>query len=156
MSSHCNQRSHKEEEKMSGTALRALVAVVLFIHGIGHVMGVMPALKLVNVEGWNSRSWLLTPILGETISRILSIILFLVALVGFVASTLALLGWLVPHDWWRTLAVVSAVISIVTIALFWNAFVSFFPNKVGALGVDIAVLVCLLVLNWPTEAMLGY
>lgn len=119
-------------------------------------MGVMPALKLVNVEGWNSRSWLLTPILGETISRILSIILFLVALVGFVASTLALLGWLVPHDWWRTLAVVSAVISIVTIALFWNAFVSFFPNKVGALGVDIAVLVCLLVLNWPTEAMLGY
>jgi len=104
MSSHCNQRSHKEEEeekkkkkKMSGTALRALVAVVLFIHGIGHVMGVMPALKLVNVEGWNSRSWLLTPILGETISRILSIILFLLALIGFVASALALLGWLVPY-----------------------------------------------------------
>ena len=90
------------------------------------------------------------------ISRILSIILFLVALVGFVASALALLGWVVPHDWWRTLAVVSAVISIVTIVLFWNAFVAFFPNKVGALGVDIAVLVCLLVLNWPTEAMLGY
>ena len=141
---------------MSGVTLRALVAVVLFIHGIGHVMGVMPALKLSTVEGWNSRSWLLTPILGETISRILSIILFLVALVGFVASALALLGWVLPHDWWRTLAVVSAVISIVTIVLFWNAFVAFFPNKVGALGVDIAVLVCLLVLNWPTEAMLGY
>ena len=141
---------------MSGVTLRALIAFVLFIHGIGHVMGVLPALKLGSVEGWNSRSWLLTPILGETISRILSIILFLVALVGFVASALALLGWVVPHDWWRTLAVVSAVISIVTIVLFWNAFVSFFPNKVGALGVDIAVLVCLLVQNWPTEAMLGY
>ena len=141
---------------MSGVTLRALVAVVLFIHGIGHVMGVIPALGLSTVEGWNSRSWLLTPILGETISRILSIILFLIALVGFVASALALLGWVVPHDWWRTLAVVSAVISIVTIVLFWNAFVAFFPNKVGALGVDIAVLVCLLVLNWPTEAMLGY
>ena len=141
---------------MTGVTLRALVAVVLFIHGIGHVMGVMPALKLATVEGWNSRSWLLTPILGETISRILSIILFLGALVGFVASALALLGWVVPHDWWRTLAVVSAVISIVTIVLFWNAFVAFFPNKVGALGVDIAVLVCLLVLNWPTEAMLGF
>ena len=141
---------------MSGATLRALVAVVQFIHRIGHVMGVLPALKLVSVEGWNSRSWLLTPILGETISRILSIILFLIALIGFVASALALLGWVVPHDWWRTLAVVSAVISIVTIVLFWNAFVAFFPNKVGALGVDIAVLVCLLVLNWPTEAMLGY
>ena len=141
---------------MSGVTLRALLAVVLLIHGIGHVMGVMPALGLSTVEGWNSRSWLLTPILGETISRILSIILFLAALVGFVASSLALLGWLLPHDWWRTLAVVSSVVSIVTIILFWNAFVAFFPNKIGALGVDIAALVCLLVLNWPTEAMLGY
>ena len=141
---------------MSGVTLRALVAVVLFIHGIGHFMGIMPALQLVKVEGWNSRSWLLTPILGETISRILSIILFLLALIGFIASSLALLGWLVPHDWWRTLAVVTAVISIVTIVLFWNAFVAFFPNKIGALGVDIATLVCLLLVNWPTEAMLGY
>jgi hypothetical protein len=141
---------------MSGTTLRIVTAVVLFIHGIGHIMGVLPALQLVDVNGWNSRSWLLTPILGEAASRILSIILFLVALVGFVASALALLGWIVPHDWWRTLAVVSAVISVVTIVLFWNAFVSFFPNKVGALGVDIAVLVCLLVLNWPSEAALGY
>jgi hypothetical protein len=141
---------------MSGTTLRIVTAVVLFIHGIGHIMGVLPALQLVDVNGWNSRSWLLTPILGEAASRILSIILFLVALVGFVASALALLGWIVPHDWWRTLAVVSAVISVVTIVLFWNAFVSLFPNKVGALGVDIAVLVCLLVLNWPSEAALGY
>jgi hypothetical protein len=141
---------------MSGTTLRALVAVVLFLHGIGHSMGVIPALKPGSVEGWNSHSWLLTPILGETVSRILSIILFSLALIGFVASTLALLGWVVPHDWWRMLALVSAVISIVTIVLFWNAFVTFFPNKVGALGVDIAVLVCLLALNWPTEAMLGY
>jgi hypothetical protein len=119
-------------------------------------MGAMPALRLGDVEGWNSHSWLLTPIIGGTASRILSAILFVAALAGFVLAALALMGWLVPHDWWRTLAVVSAVISIVTIVLFWNAFVAFFPNKVGALGVDIAVLVCLLVLNWPTEAMLGY
>jgi hypothetical protein len=141
---------------MSGTVLRALVAVVLFIHGIGHVMGILPALQVVNVKGWNSRSWLLTPLIGETAGRILSIILFVVALIGFVASALALLGWLVPHEWWRTLAVVSAVISIVTIVLFWNAFVALFPNKVGALGMDVAVLACLLVLNWPTEADLGF
>lgn len=141
---------------MAGTTLRIIVAAVLFIHGIGHIMGVMPALRLVDVNGWNSRSWLLTPILGEAASRILGIVLFLVALLGFVASALALLGWLVPHEWWRTLAVVSAVVSIVTIVLFWNAFVSFFPNKVGAIGVDIAVLVCLLWLNWPTEAAVGY
>jgi hypothetical protein len=141
---------------VSGTTLRIIVAAVLFIHGIGHFMGVVPALQLADVKGWNSRSWLLTPLLGEAASRILSIVLFLAALAGFVASALALLGWLVPHEWWRMLAVVSAVISLVTIALFWNAFVSLFPNKVGAIGVDIAVLVCLLVLNWPAEANLGF
>jgi hypothetical protein len=141
---------------MSGVTLRIIIAAILFIHGIGHFMGVMPAMRLVEVTGWNSRSWLLTPLIGETASRILSVVLFLAALVGFVAATLALVGWLVPHESWRTLAVVSAVISIVTIALFWNAFVSLIPNKVGALGVDIAVLVCLLALNWPSEADIGY
>jgi hypothetical protein len=141
---------------MSGTTLRFIIAAVLFIHGIGHFMGVMPALRLVDVKGWNSQSWLLTPLIGETASRILSAVLFLVALAGFIASALALLGWIVPHDSWRTLAVVSAVISILTIVLFWNAFVALFPNKVGALGVDIAVLVCLLVLNWPAEADIGF
>jgi hypothetical protein len=141
---------------MSSITLRIIIAAVLFIHGIGHFMGVMPALRLVDVKGWNSRSWLLTPLIGETASRILSILLFLAALVGFVAAALALVGWLVPHESWRMLAVVSAVISIVTIALFWNAFVSLIPNKVGALGVDIAVLVGLLVLNWPSEADIGY
>jgi len=141
---------------MSGMTLRIIIAVVLFIHGIGHSMGVMPALRLGDVTGWNSRSWLLTPLIGETASRVLSAVLFLVALVGFIGSALALMGWLVPHEWWRPLAVVSAVISLVTVALFWNAFVALFPNKVGALGVDLATLVCLLVLNWPSEAAIGY
>lgn len=141
---------------MSGMTLRIIIAGLLFVHGIGHVMGILPALQMADVKGWNSHSWLLTPILGETVSRILSIVLFGAAIVGFVASALALLGWLVPHDWWRTLAIVFAVVSILTIVLYWNAFVAFFPNKVGALGVDIAILVCLLWLNWPSEVDIGY
>jgi hypothetical protein len=42
------------------------------------------------------------------------------------------------------------------LALFWNSFASLFPNKIGAIAVNIAVLVCLLWLNWPTEADIGY
>lgn len=141
---------------MSPTALRIIIAAVLFIHGIGHFMGVIPAMQLVNVKGWNSRSWLLTPLIGEATSRVLSAVLFMVALVGFIASAMALLGWLVPHEWWQTLAIVSAMLSLITIVLFWNAFVSLIPNKVGALGVDIAVVVCLLMLNWPAEADIGF
>jgi hypothetical protein len=39
-----------------GSLMCSLVAVVLFIHGIGHVMGVILALGLFDVKGWNSRS----------------------------------------------------------------------------------------------------
>ena len=141
---------------MSATTLRIIIALVFLVHGVGHSMGIIPAVRPVDVKGWSSRSWLLTPLLGEAASRIISVILFLVAMLGFLAATLALMGWLVPHDYWRTLAVAAAVISLVAIALFWNAFVSLIPNKVGAIAVDIAVLVCLLVLNWPTEADIGY
>lgn len=141
---------------MSGTTLRIIVALVLFAHGIGHVMGILPMLGLSSIESWNARSWLLTGLLGDTITRVIGFILFAAAMIGFLGATLGLMDWLVPHEWWRTLATVSAVISLVAIALFWNAFVTFFPNKLGAIAVDAAVLIGLLLVNWPTEAQLGY
>jgi hypothetical protein len=65
-------------------------------------------------------------------------------LVGFIAAGLGLFDVLVPHSAWRQLAVASAVVGLVALALFWNAFVTFFPNKVGALAVNIATLWALL------------
>ncbi len=142
---------------MPATWLRAVTTFVLLFHGVGHAMGIIPALKLFNpdgaspdwLRGWSSRSWLLTDLLGDTATRVICVILFLAALVGFIGAALGLYGWLVPHELWRTLAVVSSVISLVAIALFWNALIFFFPHKLGYIGVDIAVLVCLLLANWP-------
>lgn len=141
---------------MSATTLRIIIALVLFVHGVGHVMGLMAILGFSTIESWNARSWLLTGLLGDTFSRVIGFILFLAAFLGFVGAALGLMDWLVPHEWWRTLAVVSAVISLIALALFWNAFVTLFPNKVGALAVNVAVLAGLLLANWPTEAQLGY
>ncbi|MGD8398217.1 MAG: hypothetical protein PVG11_05120, partial [Anaerolineae bacterium] len=59
-------------------------------------------------------------------------------------------------DWWRTLAVASSVISLVALLLYWDALIFLFPHKVGALAVNVATLVCLLVLSWPSEADLGF
>jgi hypothetical protein len=141
---------------VSSTTLRLIIALVLFVHGIGHLMGILPMLGLSSIESWNARSWLLTGLLGDTLTRIIGFILFSAATIGFLGATLGLMDWLVPHEWWRTLAAVSAVISLVAIALFWNAFVSFFPNKIGAIAVNVAVLIGLLIADWPTEAQLGY
>jgi hypothetical protein len=119
-------------------------------------MAFLPALNITSTDKWHYRSWLLTPVIGDTASRVISIILYGAAFIGFIAAALGLFGWLVPHDLWRSLAVVSAVISLIALALFWNSFASLFPNKIGAIAVNIAVLVCLLWLNWPTEADIGY
>jgi hypothetical protein len=149
---------------MSPRTLRFLIAGVLSFHGIGHLMGVLPGLRLFKVDasspswlkGWTSHSWLLSGLLGDTASRVLCIALFGAAFTCTIASALGLLGWVVPHDGWRTLALTAAVISLVAVALYWNALMLFFPHKVGALSVDIATLVCLLVLNWPPEAAIGF
>ena len=149
---------------MSGTTLRFIIAGVLCFHGIGHLMGVIRALGIIKTEasspawlkGWSSHSWLLTNLLGKGVSRVLCAILFLVALAATFATVLALMGWGIPHDAWRTLAIVSAIISLITIVLYWNALIFFMPHKVGALGVDIAILVSLLALNWPTETAIGW
>jgi hypothetical protein len=127
-------------------------------------MGIIPALGIVSVQrsdqgwlkNWSSHSWLLTHLLGDAVSRVLCVILYGAALIGFLGAALALLGWGIPHGWWRTLASVSAIISLVALLLFWNALIFLFPHKVGALAVNVATLVCLLALNWPTEANLGF
>ncbi|MBN1317577.1 MAG: hypothetical protein JXA42_18990 [Anaerolineales bacterium] len=127
-------------------------------------MGIVPALGLVKTDAsspgwlrnWSSHSWLLTNLLEDSISRIVCIVLFLASLIGFIVVTLALLGWGVPHDLWRRWAIVSAVISLAAIVLFWNALIFLIPHKVGSLGVNIAALVCLLALNWPADSALGF
>jgi hypothetical protein len=127
-------------------------------------MGTIPALGFINtressqgwLKNWSSHSWLLTNALGEPVSRILCAILYLMALLGFIGAALALLGWGVPHDWWRTLAIASAVISLLALLLYWDALIFLFPHKVGALAVNVATLVCLLALDWPAEADLGF
>jgi hypothetical protein len=130
-----------------------IIAIVFFIHGIGHIMCIMPALGMNVTPTWNSHSWLLTDLLGQRVTNVLAVIIWLLAIIGFLLAALALLGWGVPHEWWRPLAMVSAVISLIGIVLFWNAFATWF-NKAGAITVDLAVLIGLLLMQWPAEQQL--
>ncbi|MBN1260145.1 MAG: hypothetical protein JXB35_05640 [Anaerolineae bacterium] len=149
---------------MSGKTLRFVIAGVLCLHSIGHLMGIIPALGIINttaaspqwLRGWTSHSWLLSNLLGGTFTRVLSILLFLGAMATTLAASLALLDWGIPHDSWRTLAVIAACISLPTVILYWNALIFFIPHKVGALGMDLAILAGLLVMNWPAEAITGW
>jgi hypothetical protein len=127
---------------MSTNTLRILIAGALLVHGVGHTLGLfMPA-----------RSWLM-PNAGESVLRTVSRILWVLAAAGFILSCLGFLGVVVPADWWRPLAVVFALVSLLGLVLFWGTWPTF--NTIGALAMNIAVLVTQLWLRWPPIDMFG-
>ena len=140
---------------MSSQTLRIIISIVLIVHGIGQLMGTLPALGLINTENWHARSWLLTPALGAPAARIISIALWVTAFAGFVAAGAGAFGWPVTSGSWRTIAVVASIISLVTLALYWNAFAVLIPNKVGSIAVNVAAIVAILGLDWPSPDVIA-
>lgn len=138
---------------MAPATTRFVLGAILFAHGIGHALGIMAALRWTNAEGWSAESWLLTDALGDPAARGISILVWAMALLGFVGAALGLIGWL-PQGWWRPLALTASVISLVGLALYWYAFPQL-SSKLWAIGVDLAVLFMLLIARWPSETVLG-
>ncbi len=127
---------------MTPQTLRILIAVALFVHGIGHTLGFFKP----------ARSWIL-PAVGAPALRLTANILWGLATVGFLLSLLAFLGIILPAQWWRPLAVIFALVSLLGLVLFFENWPAF--NAIGAFGFNIAVLVALLWLHWPPLDMFG-
>jgi hypothetical protein len=75
------------------------------------------------------------------------------SLVGFVMAAMSFWGFVIPGDVWRPVAVASALVSIVGVVVFFGTWPMNYT--LAALGVNVAVLVAVLWLRWPTEALLG-
>ena len=133
---------------------RLWIGIVLILHGVGHLLGVL-AVTSLGGDNWNARSWLLTDPLGDGAAKALSVALWVIGFAVFVVGGLALLEIGFPESWWKPLAVAGAVLSLVALALFWNAFPALFPNKIGAIAVNVTALTGILITNWPTEEMLA-
>jgi hypothetical protein len=90
-------------------------------------------------------SWLLANATESALAS-LSTALFVAGAVGF---GLAGGGLLVHQGWWRPVAVVSAVVSLLLLGLFWNKGLF-----VGA-AIDVALLVAILWAQWPRQIFVG-
>lgn len=128
--------------------LRLFIVLVLVAHGVGHSIGVAGGWGS-NAWGGSGESWLLTPVLGRS-SSVLEGLIWLIPAIGFVAAGGALLAGL---DAWRALALASSVVSLVAIALFPQQLPAF--STVAAVVVDLAVLIGLTVLQWPSTDAVG-
>lgn len=126
-----------------------IIGIVLIAHGIGHSLGYFPIFGWATAPDWTGDSWLLSGPIGTTAANAIAVALWTVALVGFVVAGLGILGIAVPSAWIRPTAVVAAIVSLVAIGLFWDAFPSV-VSKIGAIAIDVAVLWAVLVAHWPS------
>lgn len=132
---------------MDATLVKVVVAGVLGAHGLGHVLGWMPAAGLARFEGVSSGSWLVTGLAGDGGARILAVGLFAIPTCGFV---MAAAGLLLGQPWWRSVAVGSAAVSLAAIALYPHALP--FGSTIGAVLVNGLVLYGVLVADWGASA----
>jgi len=143
---------------MSDQTIKLIAAGVLLLHGLSHggALGALAWIRLSpgsNTGDWRAaRSWLVPSLPGDAATTIASAF-WIVSLVGFVIAAMSFWGVVIPGDVWRPLAVASALVSIAGIACFFGTWPIF--NTLAALGVNVAVLVAIVWLRWPSDAMLG-
>jgi hypothetical protein len=135
--------------------LRILIGVLLVLHGVIHgILAMLPNPSVAKpvaatfFSEWAS-PWLRGMLSGSAL-QILATVLAAIAGVGFLAAGLAMFDILLPHDWWRALAIASSVVSLILCVLFWNTYLIVGPV------VAIGIIVVVGLIQWPTEGMLGY
>lgn len=128
---------------MDPTIVKVVVAGVLGAHGVGHLLGVLPAAGIARFDGVSTSSWALTGALGDGAARLVAVGLFAVPAAGFVVAAA---GLLLGEPWWRPIAAASAVVSIVATALYPQAFPA--GSTIGSLAVNVLVLYAVLVAGW--------
>lgn len=130
--------------------LRMVLALVMGAHGIGHLIGVVGALRPAGMTwGGSGTSWLLSPVLGQG-AAVVEAVLFAAATIGWVGAAVLLLAEL---ESWRGVAVAAAVISLAAIALFPEQLPA--GSTVAAVVVNVVALIGLLVVQWPTVEQVG-
>lgn len=131
---------------MSNELVRAILAIIVGAHGVGHVLFLTAALGIAD-WGQSAHSWLLS---NESAAKVAGGIIWAVALLGFVAAAVGLFGELA---WWRTVAIIVSIVSLVGLALFWDNPPT--QPAVAAAVFNVVVLLALLVFKWPPTSVAG-
>lgn len=127
---------------------RFLFGFFLVLHGLVHLWYFTLSQGLVEFQtemGWTGRSWLLSNFLGDSISRSLAGVFYVLATIAFVVSGI---GLFTNAEWLPPVLAGSAVFSSAVILLFWDGNSQMLVQKgfVGLL-INVVILIALLVLK---------
>lgn len=124
--------------------LMVLAAIVLIAHGIGHTIGFLGP-WFGAYQGTTDKPWILPgdQVLNSATGRVWGVI-WLGAMILFIGSGI---GVFMDDMWWRILAVIGSVVSIVAVVPWWN---SVLPGAKAGVALDVAILLVLL-LPWGEQ-----
>ena len=127
-----------------------IFTLFLIAHGIVGVamFAGSPAGK---TRSWpSSKSWLLGAVrVSESHQRTFAIALMSIAAIALIAGALGVVGVPGLVGIWDWLVVVGAAFSLITLVLYFS------PWWLGGIAINTALIVAILVLDWPTDQALG-
>jgi hypothetical protein len=137
-------------ETAMSDVVRFGVALVVFAHGVGHILFLGPVLGLGSWAGQTGHSWLLTGVLGDGATRAIATLTWSAVIVLFVAGVG---GFLAGADWWRGITIAAAALSLAGIVVFWDGLAT--SSAIFALVVDLVILAALVAAHWPSTELAG-
>ncbi len=132
---------------------RTLFGIFLILHGLVHAWYIVLSQRWVAFQpamGWNGRSWLFTGLIGDPAARTAAAVVYALAGLGLVIGGV---GWLARAGWAAGVLALSAGVSALGIALFWDGSGERIVEK-GLLGLLISlalVAAALMLARYTTE-----
>ena len=133
--------------------LRFLIGLFVILHGLVHLWYFALSRGLVQFQpemGWSGRSWIFTNLLGDSATRSLASVLYILATIGLVLSGT---GIFLRVEGWGTILVGSLIFSSVIILLMWDGGMQLIVQK-GLIGllINVVVLMALILFKWLIAA----
>ena len=130
--------------------IRIIFGIFLVLHGFVHLLYFGQSARYFELQPgmtWPDSAWAFSKILGDGAARTVASIFLVVAAIGFVASGV---GILLKEAWWRPVVVSVAAFSAAIYLLLWDGALQNLDNKgLIAILINAAILVALLVFQWP-------
>ncbi len=130
-----------------------IFGVFIVLHGLIHLLYFGQSGRYFELKTgmiWPDGSWAFSSLLGVAATRNLASIALILAAAGLVAGGM---GMLTSQTWGRPLVVAAAAFSSILFLVLWNGTAQNLDGQ-GAVGllINIAILVTVLMLRWPTPA----
>lgn len=140
--------------------MKILIAALLIIHGF--IVASQSSSSFnptggVNNPAWLNwwpanlgQSWLLSPLgVERTLAARAGGYLWLIAGTALLAAGFSVMGFIVPQTWWRSLALIGAVISLFMLSIYLH------PLYAIGISASVVLLIALLWEGWPLLGRFG-